>query len=173
LLRLTERGREAFRTLFGEEPVKSEYDLLLARHKSPEHVLLNLHARSVLLSAGAESVDLYPRPVPLSNGGTFDVDIVAVFGGKPLYVEAERAVSGSKGDRTHKWTNYATVTRNFYVVVPNKRSKTVIISEVSRWAYDNPDYAAGVTLHLCQLSEFDGKTLWQVKRRLGRRGRRG
>jgi len=173
LLRLTERGREAFRALFGEEPVESEYDRLLARHKSPEHVLLNLQARDVLLAAGAESVDLYPRPVPLPNGGTFDVDIVAVFDGKPLYVEAERAVRGGKGDRTHKWNNYATVTRDFYVVVPNKRSKTVVVSEISRWAYENPERAAGVTLHLCQLSGFDGKTLWQVVRRLGRRERRG
>jgi len=169
LLRLTERGRETFRALFDQEPVESEYDRLLARHKNAEHVLLNLETRDALLAAGAESVDLYPRPVPLPNGGTFDVDLVAVFGGKPLYVEAERF--GSKSNRSRKWANYATVTEDFYVVAPNKRAKSAIISELSLWAYQHPDQAAGVTLHVCQLSGFDGETLWQTVKVLGRRKR--
>ena len=166
LLRLTERGRETFRALFGQEPVEPEYDRLLARHKSPEHVLLNLQARDALLAGGAESVDLYPRPVPLPNGGTFDVDLVAVFEGRPLYVEAERGV-GKK--RTRKWDNYATVTKDFYVVVPNKKAKSAIISELDGWAYHNLDQATGVTLRVCQLSGFDGETLWQTVKVLGRR----
>ena len=165
LLRLTERGRETFRALFDQEPVESEYDRLLARHKNAEHVLLNLETRDALLAAGAESVDLYPRPVPLPNGGTFDVDLVAVFDGKPLYVEAERGV-GKK--RTRKWTNYARVTEDFFVVAPNKKAKSAIISELSLWAYHHPDQAAGVTLHVCQLSDFDGETLWQTVKVLGK-----
>ncbi len=147
--------------------MESEYDRLLARHKSAEHVLLNLETRDVLLAAGAESVDLYPRPVPLPNGGTFDVDLVAVCDGKPLYVEAERF--GGKSDRSRKWRNYALVTKELYVVTPNKKAKSAIISELSLWAYQHPDQAAGVTLHVCQLSDFDGEALWQTVKVLRRR----
>jgi hypothetical protein len=164
-LRLTARGREVYRALFGEEPVASEYERLLARHKSAEHVLLNLRARDALQVVGAESVDLYPHPVGLPTGGTFDVDLVAVVGGKPLYVEAER--SGKKEARVRKWTNYASVTKDFYVFVPNTDAKTGIISELSKWSYHNAKAAGGVTLHLCQLSAFDGHTLWQTVRPLG------
>jgi hypothetical protein len=164
-LRLTARGQEVYRALFDEEPAESEYDRLLARHKSPEHVLLNLRARDALQVAGAESVDLYPHPVGLPTGGTFDVDLVAVVGGKPLYVEAER--SGKKEARVRKWTNYASVTKDFYVFVPNTDAKSGIISELSRWSYHNAKAAAGVTLHLCQLSAFDGRMLWQTVRPLG------
>jgi hypothetical protein len=165
LLRLAARGREVYAALFGEEAVESAYDRLLARHKSAEHVLLNLQARNVLQAAGAKSVDLYPRPVGLLNGGTFDVDLVAVFDGKPLYVEAER--SGRKPPRVRKWNNYAVVTKDLYVFVPNKEAKTGIISELSEWAYHNAGAAKGVTLHLCQLSAFDGQRLWQTVRSLG------
>jgi hypothetical protein len=164
-LRLAARGREVYQALFGEEAVESEYDRLLARHKSAEHVLLNLQARDVLQGAGAESVDLYPRTVGLPTGGTFDVDLVAVVDGKPLYVEAER--SGRKPPRVRKWTNYASVTKDFYVVVPNTDAKTGIISELSSWAYHNAGAAKDVTLHLCQLSAFDGQKLWQTVRSLG------
>jgi hypothetical protein len=164
-LRLTARGQEVYRALFGKEPVASEYDRLLARHKSPEHVLLNLRARDALQAAGAESVDLYPHPVGLPTGGTFDVDMVAVFDGKPLYVEAER--SGKKETRVRKWTNYASVTEDFYVFVPNTDAKSGIISELSKWSYHNAKAARGVTLNVCQLSAFDGRRLWQTVRPLG------
>lgn len=165
LLRLTERGREAFRLLFEDEPVESEYDRLIARHKSPEHVLLNMAARDALLEAGADAVDMYPRPVTLPSGGRMDVDLVAVFDDEPLYIEAERA--RSKKARKAKWSNLASVTRDFYVVVPNKKVKSAVISEVTGWTYDCPDDAAGgVVLHVCCLSTFDGEELWEYKRAL-------
>ncbi len=169
-LRLTARGQEVYRALFGQEPVESEYDRLLARHKSAEHVLLNLQARDVLRAGGAKSVDLYPHPVSLPNGGTFDVDLVAVFDGKPLYVEAERGSAQKK--RPQKWTNYATVTKDFYIVVPNTKAKSRLISETDRWACENPAAAQGVTRHVCLLPDFDGQTLWQMVTPLSRRGRK-
>jgi hypothetical protein len=86
-------------------------------------------------------------------------------GGKPLYVEAER--SGKKEARVRKWTNYASATKDFYIIVPNTDAKSGIISELSKWSYHNAKDAGGVTLHLCQLSAFDGRTLWQTVRPLG------
>jgi hypothetical protein len=169
-LRLTARGREVYQALFGEEPVPSEYDRLLSRHKSAEHVLLNLQTRNALLAAGAESVDLYPHPVGLPSGGTFDVDMVAVFDGRPLYVEAERGSASKK--RPQKWTNYAAVTKDFYIVVPNTKAKSRLISETDRWACEHPEAARGVVRHVCLLSAFDGQTLWQMVTPLSGRGRR-
>jgi hypothetical protein len=93
------------------------------------------------------------------------VDLVAVFDNRPLYVEAERGVG--KKVRTQKWTNYAAVTKDFYVVVPNTKAKSAMLSEVSLWAYRADGAAEGVTLHLCQLSAFDGQTLWQMVTSLG------
>jgi hypothetical protein len=169
-LRLTARGQDVYQALLGEEPVESAYDRLLARHKSAEHVLLNLQARDVLLAAGAASVDLYPHPVSLPNGGTFDVDLVAVFGDKPLYVEAERGSAPKK--RPQKWTNYATVTKDFYIVVPNTKAKSRLISETDRWASEHPGAAKGVTRYVCLLPDFDGQTLWQMVTPLSGRGRK-
>jgi len=166
LFRLSERGYEEYKQFFGIEPVESEYDRLLARHKSTEHLLLNLLARNALLAAGAESVDLYPPPV-MFPGGKFEVDIVAIFDGKSLYIEAERPTEKRPRDRSAKWTTYAEVTKEFYIVVPNKEAKTAIISEISLWAYRNPEQAAGVTLRVCQLSAFDGKTLWHHVQHFG------
>jgi hypothetical protein len=156
-----------FRLLFGREAVESEYDCLLARHKSDEHVLLNLWARDVLLQYGAEAVDLYPQPIPLPSGGTFDVDLVAVFPGQgPLYIEAERGGKKKKEKRDRKWANYRLVTDHFYIVVPNKKVQAQIITEITTWAYPNQ---TRFTLHVCNLSSLkEGGPLWQFERAIGR-----
>jgi len=165
LVQLSERGRCAFRRFYGEDAVPSEYERLLARHKSPEHVLLNLETRDVLLQAGAKAVDLYPEPVTLPDGATFDVDIVALFDDdeEPLYVEVERA--RSKKVRAGKWHTYARVTRDFYVVVPNKETKSRIFEELCTWAYRHREQAHGVRLHIGQLSRVADGKLWDLERR--------
>jgi len=48
LVRLAERGQIAFWLLTSEKPSINEYDILLERHVSPEHTLLNLQAADVL-----------------------------------------------------------------------------------------------------------------------------
>jgi hypothetical protein len=167
LLHLTERGRKAFRLLFDQEAVESEYDGMLARHKNDEHVLLNIRARDAFLEYGAETVDLYPRPVTLPSGGTFDLDLVAVFPGQsPLYVEAERGGLKNKRQRDRKWTNYRQVTEGFYVVVPNKKVQSQIVTEITTWAYQS---RTPLTLHVCNLSLLgkDGTPLWQFEREMG------
>lgn len=167
LLRLTERGREAFRLLFGQEAVESEYDRLLARHKSDEHVLLNIQTRDALLEYGAEVVDLYPQPVSPPTGGLFDVDLVAVFPDQPpLYVEAERGGAKNRSQRDQKWANYRLVTGDFYIVVPNKKVQAQIITEITTWAYQTRNR---LTLHVCNLSLLgkEGVPLWQFEREMG------
>ena len=166
LLHLTERGREAFRLLYGQEAIESEYDRLLARHKSDEHILLNIQARDAFLECGAEAVDLYPQPVQLPSGGTFDVDLVVIFPGQsPLYVEAERGGAKNKRQRDQKWTNYRQVTRDFYIVVPNKKVQSQIVTEITTWAYQSRIH---LTLHVCNLSQLgEDASLWHFEREMG------
>jgi len=165
LLRLTERGREAFRLLSGQEAVESEYDRLLARHKSDEHLLLNVQARDAFLECGAEAVDLYPQPVQLPSGGTFDVDLVVIFPGQsPLYVEVERGGAKNKRQRDQKWANYRQVTSDFYIVVPNKKVQSQIVTEITTWAYQSRIH---LTLHVCNLSQLGKGSLWHFEREMG------
>jgi hypothetical protein len=168
LLRLTDRGCEAFCLLFDQGAVESEYDRLLARHKSDEHALLNIQTRDALLEHGAEVVDLYPRPVTLPSGGTFDVDLVAIFPDQsPLYVEAERGGLKNRQRRDRKWANYRQVTGDFYIVVPNKKVQAQIITEITLWAGQS---RASLTLHVCNLSLLGkkGAALWHFERTIGR-----
>lgn len=171
LLRLTERGQFAYRALFGQEPVEPEHDRLLRQHKSEEQVVLALQARAVLEDAGAELVDLFPGPQPLPGGGKFQVDLVAVLGGQRLYVELERA-AGRGQRRLNKWSQYALLTRAFYFFVPNREALNRLMTELNYWAYQRPQDAAGVVVHVCQLSEGKEAELWRLVRPLaGREGR--
>jgi hypothetical protein len=70
----------------------NEYDLLLERHVSPEHTLLNLQAAEVLCEAGYQ-VNLTPLEITMPDGGLFRPDL-AIFDdqGVTHFVEVERAV---------------------------------------------------------------------------------
>ena len=167
---LTDRGRQAFRWLYGQEPVESEYHRLRARHKGDEHIALNLQARDLFAARGA-TVDLYPQRVVIPSEFYHDPDLVVVFPGedRPLYVECERGVSKLR-TRDNKWAHYATVTSDFYFVVPNDRVQSGILSEVTEWVIRTQQPA--VTVRICNLSALTGdeSPLWSVEKTL--RGRR-
>lgn len=166
IIRLTEKGRTAYRDRFGAEPVESEWDRLLRRHKSGEQAYLALQARQMLEDAGAEMVDLFPEPVPLPDSQRpFEVDLVAVLDGRKIFVECERATSHGER-RLDKWSAYARVTRDFYFFVPNKEAQGRLMTELNLWAYRRPQDAAGVTVHICQLSSGKTIPLWHTARPL-------
>jgi len=166
---LTDRGRQAFRLLYGWEPVESEYHRLKARHKGDEHIALNLQARDVFVKRGA-MVDLYPKRVVIQGEFYHDPDLVVIFPGedRPLYVECERRTSGLR-TRDNKWAHYAKVTSDFYFVVPNDRVQSGILSEVTEWVIRTRQPA--ITVRICNLSALTGdeSPLWNVERVL--RGR--
>jgi hypothetical protein len=88
-VRLAERGLIAYWLLTGENPNTSGYDLLLQRHVSPEHTLLNLQAADVLREAGYQ-VNLTPPDVNLPDGGLFKPDLVLIDEqGSLLFIEVE------------------------------------------------------------------------------------
>ena len=170
LIHLTERGERVYRVLFGQSPVEPEDVRLLRRHKSEEQVVLALQARVVLEAAGAEMVDLFPDPALLPGGGTFEVDLIAVLEGQKLYVECERAAS--RKNRLEKWSRYARLTTDFYFFVPTKEALKRLESELNRWAYYRAQDAAGVVIHICQLTAMKPEEpgqLWHQIKPLGRK----
>lgn len=166
LLCLTGRGQAAYCFLFGQEAAEPEDERLLRRHKSAEQVMLALLGRLVLEEAGAEHVDLFPEPLPLPDGGRFEIDLVAVLEGQRLYIELERA-SGRGQKRLDKWSRYAQATKAFYFFVPNREALNRLMTELNYWAYRRAQDAAGVVAHICQLTGGKEGELWHLIRPLG------
>jgi hypothetical protein len=140
VLRLTERGREAFLLLFEREPAPSELDELLKRHKSTEHTALNLEAAEALRMRLDAVVDLYPPAITLDGGRQFAPDLVATLpGGEVIYVECERGTAADGTIREHKWQNiYDATGGKLYVICPDPGSRSKVVSEINRWAGTQP-----------------------------------
>ena len=150
LLRLTERGREEFRRRFGREPAEPLLDRLLARHKSEEHVWLNLKAAEVLERFGF-SVDLLP-PVLRVEGREIAPDLAAAKDGRTIYVECERTAKGEEIFR--KWENMLILNGDaIYVFVPDTRIQSAVVSSVGMWAYQSRRRARLYVCNLAKLSE--------------------
>lgn len=171
IVRLSSRGKEAYRLLTDREPVEPEFDRLLRRHKSPEQSLLALRARQVLEGFGAE-VDLFPESIPVGDGRVFQVDLTAILEGRRIFVECERA--STRNPRLDKWSLYRAITTEFYFFVPNKTVLGQLATELNLWAFRRIDEAQGVIVHIHQLSasrdkdkdDKDEKNLWHYVRPL-------
>ncbi|MBN1581445.1 MAG: hypothetical protein JXA89_12150, partial [Anaerolineae bacterium] len=135
IISLSERGQETFLLLFERDPVPSELIELTKRHKSLEHVLLNLEAAGALRQRLNAVVDLYPPVVVLDGGRQFAPDLmVALPEGDVIYVECERNTPKNRDERNRKWRNvYDATGGRFYIVCFDKRSRKKIESEVNIW----------------------------------------
>jgi hypothetical protein len=132
LVRLAERGQLAFWLLTGEKPSFNEYDLLLERHVSPEHTLLNLQAADMLREAGYQ-VNLTPPDVNLPDGGLFKPDLVLIDEqGTLLFAEVERDTDKNIEQRQAKWRNfYQASGGKMFVVCDNRSCMRNIRSEIN------------------------------------------
>ena len=158
LLRLTERGRDAYRLLFHADPAPSQTTELLKRHKSPEHALLNLEAADLLREAGYK-VDVFPGQIELPGGRLFAPDLAASRGGRTIFVEVERATRKAPDERGRKWDNYYDATGGqFYVVVADRSALDVIKSEILFWAGRRP-----LVLWMTSVSEARGRKLQRAR----------
>ena len=161
LIRLTEKGRDACRMLLDQEAVPSKTTELLARHKTPEHALLNLEAGDLLREAGYE-VDFFPSQVNLPDGRRAVPDLSAVSPhGEILLVEVERDTE--KHDRRRKWVNCRDANGGaLYIVVANESALTRIKSEILFWAGRDP-----LKLWMTSVTDARGKQaedVWIFKR---------
>lgn len=132
LIRLTELGETAVWLLTGKKAVKNEYDVLLERHVTPEHTMLNLMAGDVLREAGYV-VNLLPPDIKLPNGSVFQPDIVLRDErGAVLYVEVEREANKDLEQRQAKWRNFHQASGGvMYIFCDNKSGMNRIISEMN------------------------------------------
>ena len=164
LLRLTERGMEVYRERFGAEPVEPCLDVLLRRHKSIEHVWLNLKAARVLEDFGY-AVDVAPSAVRTEDGRQIAPDLAATKEGKTIYVECER--TAKRGEAfARKIGNMLRLNGDaLYFVVPDTAMQSTVVSLVGEWAYREQ---RKVTLHVCNLAKLKGgDEPWTVVRRIG------
>jgi len=171
LLKLTERGREAFLILFNKEAVPSELDELIKRHKTLEHALLNLEAAAMLRGRLGASVDMYPPVIPLDGGRRFAPDLVATLpGGEVIYVECERGTNDDYVVRDRKWQNiYDATGGKICVICADYDSRGKVTSEISRWSGMKP-----VTVRATDLTTLNKRDdqFWFYQRPRRRRGSR-
>jgi len=132
LVRLTDQGRLAYWLLTNQQPQANEYDLLLERHVSPEHTLLNLQAADVLREAGYQ-VNLTPPEITLPDGGLFRPDLAIVDDqGATNFVEVERDVDKNLEQRQAKWRNFHQASGGrMFVVCDNRSCMRNIRSEIN------------------------------------------
>ena len=167
IARLTAAGRAAYQAQWGRAPEDSLYDLLLQRHKSPEHVLLNW-ATAQELTRREYLTDLFPKPFAL-DGGTVTPDLVASKDGQVYYIECERYTRKNKNSRQRKWDLYHKMTGgHFYLVVPNKTAQSALVSELSKWVYQTQ---RAIDLHLSSQTEWNtAEDFWTLEREIRRGG---
>jgi hypothetical protein len=132
LVRLTERGQIAYWLFTGTNPKDNEYDLLLKRHVSPEHTLLNLQAADVLREAGYQ-VNQTPPDIHLPNDGSFKPDLALIEDqGALMFVEVERDTDKNVEQRRAKWRNFHQASGGkMYVVCDNRSCMRNIRSEIN------------------------------------------
>ena len=150
LARLTEQGRLAFWLLTGKQPAVNEYELLLKRHVSPEHTLLNLQAADLLSDSGYQ-VNLTPAEISLPDGGLFKPDLVLTDDmGATLFVEVERSANKNIEQRQSKWRNFHQASGGrLFVVCDNRSGMRTIRSEITYCLGSQP-----ATISMTNLAEF-------------------
>ncbi|HUW14578.1 MAG TPA: hypothetical protein VM537_32960, partial [Anaerolineae bacterium] len=97
----------------------------------------------------------------LPAGGTFQTDLVANLNGKPLHALCR---VGTEDPTEICWADYATVTREFHIFVPDGKVQSSVISQVTRYSMDS---TTPVDLRVCNLAAHtpDGP-LWTYERHL-------
>ena len=162
LYRLSQKGEDAFRLLFGQDPAPSQTTRLLNRHKSPEHVLLILAAADLFTAAGWKA-DPLPDPVPLPDGSRYEPDLVVVGETETLFVECERATLKNDAERSAKWRRCYEATRgDICIVVPDAKALEAIRSEVLFWL--NAQGLRKFRLRMTALASATPQNLWSYVR---------
>ena len=135
ILRLTEKGKQAYWMLTGANPQECEFDRLIKHHKTPEHTLLNLIVRDQLVHIGGYEVLLDAPALTLPNGEKFVPDIVAVDSNSDdlLFIEVERYTDKDAEYRVQKWQKiYAATHGKIYVYCDRSSFMKNLIGEINQ-----------------------------------------
>jgi hypothetical protein len=124
LYRLTDQGRQAYWLITGKNALEYEFDVLMKRHKSPEHTLLNMKVREFLEDHQVYQVLLESATLMLPDGHKFEPDITArdVSTGEVIYIEVEREANKDTQTRTQKWQNFCAASHGRIRVICDKPS---------------------------------------------------
>lgn len=153
ILTLTDKGCAAYARFTGRVLPRSPWARLLDRHKTVEHTVLNLLARSVLHRFHYTAIDLFPELRRTSTGAVVMPDLTAVSpAGELLLIECERlAKHRTAEERCNKWSDLAELTHGqFHVVVPGGQQQRDLITEISQWLIETGTKRAH--LSVCQIS---------------------
>lgn len=134
LYRLTEQGRQAHWLLLGKNAMECEFDVLMKRHKSPEHTLLNMKVREFLEDHQVYQVLLEAAALVLPDGHKFEPDITArdKSTGELVYIEVEREANKDTQTRIQKWQNfYAASHGNIRVICDKPGFMRKLASEIN------------------------------------------
>jgi hypothetical protein len=134
LYRLTEQGRQAFWLLTGKNALDCEFDVLMRRHKTPEHTLLNMRVREFLEDHKVYQVLLESTALVLPDGHKFEPDITAkdLATGELVYIEVERDANKDTQSRVQKWQSlYAASNGNIRVICDKPSFMRKLASEIN------------------------------------------
>jgi Skp family chaperone for outer membrane proteins len=122
LYRLTDQGRQAYWLLSGKNALECEFDMLMKRHKSPEHTLLNMKVREFLEDHQVYQVLLEAAALVLPDGHKFEPDITArdTSTGELVYIEVEREANKDTQTRIQKWQNFNIASHGLIRVICDK-----------------------------------------------------
>jgi len=131
-VRVAERGRLAYMLLAGTSPFQSEYDVLLARHISLEHIQLYLQSADMLREA-SYLVNSSSYDILLPDGNRFKPDLLAFDPhNTPLYINVETEPNQNREQRLAKWRKALHVGgRKLYIVCDNQACMRSIRSEIN------------------------------------------
>jgi hypothetical protein len=98
LVGLTSQGKEVFRFLRGEDSTPPQLDELMRRHKTWEHIALNLKIAEALWQVGYNGVEIFPDTIPVGDGRVYYPDLKAERGGQIIYIECERRMERKRSE---------------------------------------------------------------------------
>lgn len=132
IIRLTERGKEAYRFLTGLDALPCELDLLRQKHQSYEHAHLIMETADFLEYEKFHVTFSVPTAAGLSTSGTFKPDLVAIDPeSKVYYIEVERDTHKSS-ERLPKWRNFHAANGGIlYVICDNRTCMRAIRNEIT------------------------------------------
>jgi hypothetical protein len=163
LIGLTDRGAEAYRFLRGEDPATSQLAELMRRHKTPEHVALNLKIAETLWQAGYD-VEIFPDVVPVGDGKVYYPDLKAELTGETIYVECERAIEGKKPQAmTKKLALYHAATdAGFYFATPTDSDRERLITMLSEMEKHGAVPLHTTSIEYLEVEDYEvtGENVW-------------